>query len=376
MKVVIAPDSFKGSMSAHEVASILATATREAFPTAEILELPIADGGEGSLFCFKRAIGGEYVNVTVDDPLSKKITARYLLKGDTAIIESAEAIGLTLIEDKKNPSLASSYGLGQLIISAINNGAKNILITLGGSATNDGGAGMLSALGAIFYDDQGMPLIPTGATLADVDEIDLSHIDKRIYSTRFVAMCDVDIVLTGEHGASYIFAPQKGATPQEIVALDNGMVSFGSLIEQVTNKSVVNVKGSGAAGGLGAAIYAFLNAELKNGIEFMFDTLDFDNIISDASIIITGEGTLDEQSFMGKVVGGISKKALANDIPLLVFAGRIVGITEEALSAHGITKAVAIAGDNVDVATAMKTTGEALYNNALSTLCRISSIIG
>lgn len=371
MKVVIAPDSFKGSMSAHEVASILATATREAFPTAEILELPIADGGEGSLFCFKRAIGGEYVNVTVDDPLSRKINARYLLKGDTAIIESAEAIGLTLIEDRKNPSLASSYGLGQLIISAINNGAKNILITLGGSATNDGGAGMLSALGAIFYDEQGMPLIPTGATLADVDEIDLSYIDKRIYATRFVAMCDVDIVLTGEQGASYIFAPQKGATPQEVVVLDNGMECFGSLIEQVTGKSVMDVKGGGAAGGLGASIYAFLNAELKNGIEFMFNTLDFDNLIDNASLIITGEGKLDEQSFMGKVVGGISEKALARNIPLLVFAGQIDSLTEEELLSRGITKAAAISDGSVDMETALKTSGEALYNNALSTLCRL-----
>ena len=347
MKIVIAPDSFKGTLSAYEASALISKAAKECFPEAQVISVPLADGGEGSLACFRSAIGGNYVSVKVCNPYLEPIEAKYLWKDDLAVIEIAECVGLPLVEGRRHVRLTSTYGVGELIRDAIDKGAREIILALGGSSTNDGGAGMAAALGARFTDEEGMPMLPTGGTLKDIDSADFSGLDKRIRDVKFTAMCDVNVPLCGEGGATYVFAPQKGAAADELEPLDKGMRHYGEILNAAFATDVFSLAGGGAAGGLGAGAYAVLGAKAERGIDLVLRVTRFDEIAKDADMIVTGEGKLDNQSFMGKAADGISRIARRLGVPVYVIAGAVSEeITPDVLTAHGIAAAFAVtAGD-------------------------------
>lgn len=361
MKIVIAPDSFKGTIGAFEAARTIA----EAFTgVADLKEIPVSDGGEGTLSCFRAALGGSYVEKSVADPFMERITAKFLLIDDTAVVESAECIGLTLVADRKNVRLTCSYGFGEMIKFALDKGVKRIILALGGSATNDGGAGMLAALGARFIDAEGLPMLPTGGTLYDIGGIDLSGIDPRIKNTEFVTLTDVTAPLLGEKGATMVFAKQKGAAADDLAELEKGMAHYAELLSAVSCKDL-SVPGAGAAGGIGAAAYAALNAKTVSGAAAVLDLSGFYREITDADMVITGEGRLDEQSFMGKVVGAVSEAAKKLGIPVYVLAGDVADeIDSETLSEHGITLAVKCSSES-DPALIAQRAHTDLYKSAL-----------
>ena len=334
MKILIAPDSFKGTMTANEVCDIIGQAFADIIKNAEITKLPAADGGEGLCACLKQIIGGETAKAEVCGVFGEKMTAEYLMLDDkTAVIEMASCAGLPLAGDNKNPGKATTYGVGELIIHAVNNGAEKILLGLGGSATNDCGFGMASALGYIFTDENGEAFIPTGETLHRVKNITLP---ENIVSIPVIAACDVENPLYGENGAAYVFAPQKGADEDMVKHLDNGLRHASDIICRFLNISVSEIKGSGAAGGMGAGSVAFLGAELKKGIDILLDAADFDKKAADADLIITGEGRLDSQSVNGKVISGIAKRAARHGKPVIAICGSR-GEGAEDILALGVT---------------------------------------
>lgn len=307
MKILIAPDSFKGTLTADEVCDIIGTAFADTVKTAEITKLPAADGGEGLCACLQKIIGGETVKTEVCGVFGEKMTAEYLMLNDkTAVIEMAVCAGLPLAGEDKNPEKATTYGVGELIIHAVNNGAKKILLGLGGSATNDCGLGMASALGFKFIDKNGEAFIPTGETMCKVNRIIRPENPIHIPVT---AACDVENPLCGENGAAYVFAPQKGADTDMVKRLDNGLRHVSEIIKRDMNVFVSDKKGSGAAGGMGAGALAFLGAELKKGIDILLDVADFDMKAANSDLIITGEGRLDFQSINGKVISGVAQRA-------------------------------------------------------------------
>lgn len=344
MKIVIAPDSFKGTLTAYEAALTIAEAFTDA---GETVQFPVADGGEGTLSCFKSAIGGNYVTTSVANPYLERIEAKFLLSGDTAVVEVAEAAGLTLVEGRKNARLTSSFGVGELIRSAMDCGAKRIFVALGGSATNDGGAGLAAALGAKFTDAEGLPLLPTGGTLGDVETIDLSQLDRRIGDVKFTALCDVRSKLLGRDGATYTFAPQKGASVDDVETMEQGMASYAEKIYKATGKDVKTLAGGGAAGGIGAALAAYLNAEIAPGAEAVLKAMDFERALSGADVVITGEGRLDKQSFMGKVVGTVAAAAHRAGVKTYCLAGDIAAeVTDDMLAENHIELAVKCASSD------------------------------
>lgn len=319
MKILIAPDSFKGTLTANEVCDIIGQAFADTIKTAEITKLPAADGGEGLCACLHNVIGGETVKTEVCGVFGEKMTAKYLMLTDkTAVIEMAACAGLPLAGNNKNPQKATTYGVGELIIHAVKRGAKRILLGLGGSATNDCGFGMASALGYVFTDENGESFVPTGETLHKVKHIIKSYNPIKIPVT---AACDVENLLYGKDGAAYVFAPQKGADPEMVKRLDKGLRHASEIIKQDFDIDVAGIKGSGAAGGMGAGAVVFLSAELKRGIDILLDTVDFDKKAADADLIITGEGRLDFQSVNGKVISGIAQRAAKQNKPLTAICG-------------------------------------------------------
>lgn len=344
MKIVIAPDSFKGTLTAYEAALTVA----EAFTGAcETVQFPVADGGEGTLSCFRSAIGGNYVEANVADPYLERIKAKFLLAGDTAVVEVAEAAGLNLVEGRKNARLTSSFGVGELIRKAMDCGAKRIFVALGGSATNDGGAGLAAALGVKFTDAEGLPLLPTGGTLGEIESIDVSQLDERVRDVKFTALCDVRAKLLGNEGATYTFAPQKGASVDELESMEQGMASYAEKLHLATGTDVKNIAGGGAAGGIGAALAAYLNAEIAPGAEAVLKAMNFEAALSDADAVITGEGRLDKQSFMGKVVGTVAAAAHRAGVRTYCLAGDISSeITDDLLAENHIELAVKCASSD------------------------------
>ncbi len=323
-------------MSATEVANIIAAEAIKTFPLANIISLPIADGGEGSLETFKAFKNATSIFTSVCDPFMRKRQAEYLmLDNHTAVIETAEAIGLTIAGEEKNPLFTTSYGVGELIQSAIEQGAKSIILALGGSSTNDGGIGMAVALGVRCYNKEGVEFLPRGGDLNKISRLNLSHIDKRIKDTTFTAMCDVDIVVTGANGASYIFAPQKGAKEKDLALLDSGLNHLTALIKATTGEDYLGLLGGGAAGGLGMGAKAFLNASLNSGIDTILSLANFDALLEGADIVVTGEGRLDTQSLLGKVVFGITRYTKKKGVPLYVVCG-VNDLNDTALATSGI----------------------------------------
>ena len=326
MKIVIAPDSFKGSLTALQVAEAIEVGLRRALPDAVIEKIPMADGGEGTVQSLVDATGGQILTAQVLDPLGNSINAQYGVLGDgvTAVIEMAAASGLTLIpEDKRDPRVTTTYGTGELIRAALSHGCRKLIIGIGGSATNDGGAGMAQALGAKLLTTDGEQIKPGGGSLATLDSIDLSELDPRIAETETVVACDVNNPLTGEQGASHVYGPQKGATPEMIEVLDANLAHFDKTVQRDLSKSVRNVPGAGAAGGLGAGLMAFLNASLKSGIDIVTEATQLSERFAGADLVITGEGQINFQTVFGKTPVGVAKVAKTHNIPVIAIAGSI-----------------------------------------------------
>jgi glycerate kinase len=320
-KAVLIPDSFKGTLSSIEICTIISDKIYKHFPHCHVVSIPVADGGEGSVDCFLSALGGEKIVETVSSPYFEDMESFYGLIDNTAVIEMAACAGLPLVEDRKNPSLTTTYGVGQLIMAAAKKRCKKIIVGLGGSSTNDGGCGAAAAVGVKFYDKKGNEFIPIGKTLIDIDRIDLSHKAKELDNIEIITMCDIDNPMYGPTGAAYIFGPQKGADEKMILELDKGLKNLCDVIERETGKDLKDYPGSGAAGAMGAGMIAFFNSVLQMGIETVLDTVKFDEIIEDADMIFTGEGRIDSQSLRGKVVIGVGKRAKNKNIPVTVIAG-------------------------------------------------------
>lgn len=322
-KIVITPDSFKGTMSSLRVISIVKEAALRHFPEAEIVEVPIADGGEGTVEALVTACKGVYREAEVLDPLGRPVRARYgIIKGNIAVIEMAEASGLPLLkENERNPLIATTFGTGQLIKAAMDEGIRDFIIGIGGSATNDGGVGALQALGISFKDYFGREIGFGGVNLKQLSDINLDNVDKRISESRFTVMCDVSNPLTGLEGCSHVYGPQKGADAIMIEQLEEAMINYRSVIKKIKGIDVDEIPGAGAAGGMGAGLVAFLNAVLKPGIDTILDIVDFDSVVKDASLVITGEGRIDEQSAYGKVPVGIAKRAKIHGVCVIALCG-------------------------------------------------------
>jgi len=338
MKIVIAPDSFKGSLTAMEVSDAIEQGIREIFPEAEIVKIPMADGGDGTVQCLVNATGGKILREKVTGPLGNEVLASYGILGDkkTAVIEMAEASGLTLVpENKRNPLITTTYGTGQLIKSALGQGCRKMIIGIGGSATNDGGAGMVQALGAKLLDKDGEEIGFGGGELKKVFRIDTKCLDNRLSETKVLIASDVSNPLCGSQGASRIYGPQKGATPEVIEELDESLAYFAGIIKRDLNKDVKDIPGAGAAGGLGAGLIAFLDAELRPGIEIIIEIVKLEQAIQDADLVITGEGKIDSQTIYGKAPIGVAKIAKKYNVPVIAVAA-IIGDDADIVHQYGI----------------------------------------
>lgn len=335
---ILVPDSFKGTLSAIEVCNIMKSSIKNLYEDANIISVPVADGGEGTVDAFLYALGGEKKSVWVSDAFNEqKILAHYaMLKDDIAVIEMAACAGLPLVKNRLEPDKTTTFGVGELIIDAINSGAKKIILGLGGSATNDGGCGMASALGVKFKDEQDQEFIPTGGTLSQIYKIDMNNIYSKIKDVEFISMCDVDNPLCGRLGASAVFAPQKGADEDMVKLLDEGLAHLAKIIKRDLHIEVKDIKGAGAAGGLGAGSIAFLQSKLTKGIDVILDTINFDELVSKADIVFTGEGKFDSQSLHGKVVMGVANRSQKYKTPVIVVTGAIGENIQEAYN-KGIT---------------------------------------
>ncbi len=327
MKLIFAPDSFKGSLTAIESCDILEKVTARIFPGAETVSVPVADGGEGTVDALLRAMGGQRITTQVTGPLFELVQAQWGMLGDgvTAVLEMAQASGLPYVPaDRKDPRLTTSLGTGEMMAEAIRRGAKKLLIGIGGSATNDGGIGMLQALGAVFTDKERKPVRPVGGCLKDVENADFSGLLPELSDVQITVICDVTNPLLGENGATFIYGPQKGAVPAIRDELESGMVHFADVVEKACGRDFRSFPGAGAAGGLGAALGGVLKAKLQSGIDAVLDAVDFDKKLSGVSLAVTGEGRIDGQSVrFGKVPVGVAKRCALKGIPAVAIVGGI-----------------------------------------------------
>ena len=323
MKIIIAPDKFKYSLSAMEVCNAIEKGIRKFDDSVEIIKHPLADGGEGTLTILHDFFKLKKKNVIVNNPLFKPCEAVYLVSNDTAYIEMATASGLQLLsENERNCFYTSSYGTGELILDAVNNGYKNIVLFIGGSATNDAGIGMASALGYDFYNSNNQKINPIGKELINIGSIDITNLKIDLNNINCTVICDVKNELFGSNGAAHIYAVQKGATPTQVNQLDKGLINFSNQVELFLDKKIATIPGAGAAGGLGAGAICFLNAKLQSGIDFVMEHTNFNTLVnSDINLIITGEGSVDKQTIEGKVVSGVASKASLFNIPFIIVSG-------------------------------------------------------
>ncbi|MER2495454.1 glycerate kinase [Vibrio neptunius] len=339
MKIVIAPDSFKESLTAVEVAQSIQMGLERVWPDAEFLQVPVADGGEGTVQSLIDATSGQKVFTEITGPLGETVQACYGVLGDgkAAVIEIAEASGLHLVPaEKRDPKITSSFGTGELIKHALSQGISRLIVGLGGSATNDAGAGMLAALGVTFIDKTGEEFVPVGgASLANLARVDTSKLEPRLHQCEVVVACDVDNPLCGALGASAVFGPQKGATEQDVTLLDQSLEIFGQVTEKNVGVDVLTAAGAGAAGGMGAALLGYANAVLKPGIEIVLDTVKLESKLIGANLVITGEGKIDDQTVHGKTPVGVAKLAKQFNLPVIAIAG-CTGSHFQAVYEHGI----------------------------------------
>lgn len=343
MQIVLAPDSFKGSLSASHVCKAMQRGAVRVFPDADFILAPLADGGEGTVEAILQTAGGRKISTPVQNPLGQAISADWgILPAGRAILEMAQASGLTLIPENERDALrASTYGTGELIRAALDHGCKEILIGIGGSATTDGGTGALSALGVRFLGADGTVLPPGGASLNELQSIDLSNIYARLQETRITVLCDVINPLFGENGAAYIYGPQKGASPEKVQILDAGLRRLAQISSQTLSLDRSAQPGAGAAGGLGFGLLAFLNAELKSGIEVVLDTAGFSEKLKTADLVLTGEGAIDAQTLAGKTIAGVCREAKKQNVPVIAFGGK-VSLSGREQDALGLAAAIPI----------------------------------
>lgn len=362
MKIIIAPDSFKESLTSLEVAKIIETAFKKAYPNAHFIKIPIADGGEGTVKALVQATNGKVADAYVTDPLGNKIKSFYGICGDTktAVIEMASSSGLALVPTRKrNPLITTSYGTGELIKKALDDGYRKFIIGIGGSATNDAGAGMLQALGVKLLDESQKEIGFGGASLLELANIDTSLIDSRIINSQIEVACDVTNPLTGPNGASAVFGPQKGATPQMVKTLDKCLKNFATIVKKEFGQDINKEIGAGAAGGMGGSLKLFLNASLRPGIEIIMEQTKFKEIIKSANLVITGEGKMDKQSIYGKAPIGIAKIAHENKIPTIAIVGS-TGEDAQIVREHGIKSYFSIINSPCTLREALKNTKENL----------------
>jgi len=365
MKILLLPDSFKGSLSAQRAADILCAAANEVLPDAEVVKLPAADGGEGTLEAVKAAVGGAYLPLPVTGPCGQSVQARYLSVGDTAVIELAQAAGLGQRLPGFSPMRTTTYGVGQLISHALQVGHRRILLGLGGSATTDMGCGMAAALGTQFLNAKGQPFLPVGETLHLVKGVRLNGFFFQKNAPRIEALCDVENPLYGTNGAAYVFGPQKGADADEVKRLDAGLRVVAGLFEKQGAK-VNSLPGGGAAGGAGAGVACFLNGRIASGIDVLLDLMKFDDLVKTADLIVTGEGSVDGQTAGGKAVQGIARRAAGK--PVIVFSGsaKLDPASWEKLRASGVAAVFPIVQEPCTLAEAMARASDNLRVTALN----------
>jgi glycerate kinase len=362
MKIVIATDSFKGSLSSAEAAKAIENGIKKVSGDIETLKIPMADGGEGTVAALIEATGGRFERVTVKDPLLRDTASFYGILGDgrTAVIEMAAASGLPLLsEAERDPLTTSTYGTGQLILDALGKGCRKFIIGLGGSATNDGGTGMAAALGYRFLDSNGNDISPGGGALAGLRNIDASGADGRIKESEFVAACDVENPLTGPWGASAVFGPQKGASPGDVASLDSALGVFAEVLHNWAGIEADGIPGSGAAGGMGAGVIAFLGARLAKGFDIVASVTSLREKISGADLVITGEGRTDIQTLMGKAPGGVARLSKEAGIPVIAISGSL-GSEHQPLFDAGFTALFSIADRASDLAYLIENASELL----------------
>ncbi|TFB93798.1 MULTISPECIES: glycerate kinase [unclassified Cryobacterium] len=375
MKFVLAPDSFKESMTAAEAAAAMERGIRSVFPDAVCIAAPMADGGEGTADALVAALGGTLITAEVQDALGRTVPATYgfVAAEGLAVIEIAAAAGIHLVAvADRDPRIASTFGVGRLIADALDRGARRFIVGLGGSVTNDGGAGMLQALGARLLDVGGAELPRGGAGLARLARIDLSGFDPRLAGTSFRIACDVTNPLLGPSGASRVFGPQKGADESAVVELDAALGVFASVVTSMTRREVATVAGAGAAGGLGAAFLAFFDSTMQRGVDVVMEAAHLSESMAGADIVFTGEGSIDAQTLGGKTPLGVAETAARHGVPVIAFAGR-VGEGAEALYGHGFAALVPIVPGVCTLAEALAA-GAANLEKAVATTCRLLTV--
>ena len=367
-KIVIAPDSFKGNLTSLQVASCLEKGIKRVLPKVKCVKIPMADGGEGTVQSMVDAAKGKFVSKRVKGPAGRLVTAKYgwLAKDKTAVIEMAEASGLPLVKGReRNPLKTTTYGTGQLILDAINKGAKKIIIGIGGSATNDGGAGMAQALGVRFLNASGKEIkeLGSGGMIAKVASIDAQAIDPRVAKTKIVIACDVENPLFGKKGASHVFGPQKGATPKMVQQLDENLKKLSKIMKRDLKKDVGRMPGAGAAGGLGAGLVAFAGAKLQSGIDIVVQATKLSNYIKGADLVLTGEGRVDFQTAFGKTPSGVAKAAKKHNVPVIAIGGALSDDARQVFD-HGIDCIESAAAKDMSLETAIKNSKQDLANAA------------
>ncbi|HDQ13890.1 MAG TPA: glycerate kinase [Sediminispirochaeta sp.] len=365
MRILVAPDSFKGSNSSLQVAEAIERGIYRVFSDAEVEKVPVGDGGEGTVEALVAANEGDLISTEVSGPLGQKVQASYgMIDTTTAVIEMAAASGLTLVpENNRDVKRASTYGTGELILHAIEEGVEEIILSIGGSATNDGGMGMAKALGYRFLDHQGNELADGGAALVDLERIDGSKLDPRVKKTKIRVACDVNNPLTGTRGASSVYGPQKGASPKEVDLLDTALTRLAEVVKADLGKDADTVPGAGAAGGLGYGLMVFCDAKLETGIDLVLDAVDFENRLEETDLVITGEGRIDGQTAYGKVPVGVAKRAKKSGIPVLAIVGDIGDGVEEVYE-RGIDAVMSTVNRAMSLEEAMRRSTELLEDAA------------
>ncbi|MDD2960672.1 MAG: glycerate kinase [Muribaculaceae bacterium] len=373
-KIILAFDSFKGSLSSEKLSQAATEAIISEIPDCNVIALPIADGGEGTTVSISSALKAHEVVCHVSNPIMKPIVVPYAITkdGKTAIMEMAAASGLPLLsKNYRNPLKTTTYGTGQLIADAISKGCTTIILGIGGSATNDGAIGLLSALGVKFYDTDGKELAPIGENLLKINDFDATALVKIKQKVKFIVACDVNNPLYGENGAAYIYAPQKGASKEDVIILDAGLKNYAEVIARKLGKDISNEHGAGAAGGMGGGLLAFLDAELKSGIDTILDIVDFDEQLQECDLVITGEGKIDAQTGMGKALGGILSRSERKNVPVVVVAGAVDGVKN--LNEQGFTSLFSIQPAPVTLEKAMDS--NFAYNNIKNEISQIVRLI-
>ena len=375
LRIIVAPDSYKGSVSALGVANAIEKGILSVFPEAEVCKIPMADGGEGTVEAMVSATGGRIIAEHVMGPLGDTVEAFWGIMGDgeTAVIEMAAASGLTLVPPQsRDPRITTTFGTGQLIKAALDAGMRSIIIGIGGSATNDGGVGMCKALGIKFLDRKGQELPNGGSSLDNLQNIDITGIDSRLSTTKIMVACDVDNPLCGPRGASAVYGPQKGATVEMVSQLDTALEKYACIAQQVTGKKVMDYPGAGAAGGLGAGLLLFTNAELRPGVDIVLEIMNFSELAANAQLVITGEGRTDFQTAYGKAPVGVAKLAKQYNVPVVCLSGGLGTGADDVLN-HGIDGLMSVTPHPMTLEECMNM-GPTLIEAATERMCRLLKV--